>query len=257
MTTVEDVTVEIGAYARAVADRLSGVLGKDLAGVYLSGSVAQGNFVPQTSDVDIKGVCASPINEATRANIVEALRHESLACPARLLEFTLLTQDAVATPTQKPPYELDLNTGPGVFKVNVLVGEVESHWFVLDSEVTRRHGIAIRGPDPSELFGVMPRAWLLEAQLSEIEWYEKNESTTYQRVLQACRALAHAQDDLLLAKDEGACWAIEHGEDARLITDAVKIRHGGTLELERARIDTIAQHARVAVGQALVEVPGK
>ena len=42
---------------------LKSLLGKNLVGLYLSGSLAYGDFVPERSDIDLEAVVRSPLRQ--------------------------------------------------------------------------------------------------------------------------------------------------------------------------------------------------
>ena len=90
---------ETRAYLDELVGRLRTVLGADLVGVYLGGSLALGGYDERRSDVDVAAVGHGALSDATKYAIVASLRHESLACPARGLELVAYSAAAVSTPT--------------------------------------------------------------------------------------------------------------------------------------------------------------
>jgi hypothetical protein len=101
------------AYTATVADRLLGVLGADLVGVYLHGSAVLGGWRAEVSDVDLLGVAAGPIQAPARRGVAERLTDPALPCPAAHgLEFSLITAAAARAPTRSPPFELHVAHAP-------------------------------------------------------------------------------------------------------------------------------------------------
>jgi streptomycin 3"-adenylyltransferase len=73
--------------------------------------------------------------------------------------------------------------------------------------VTRAAGVAVRGPDPADLFGDMARQSVLGYLAAELEWGLREAPETY-AVLNACRALAYLEDGLIVSKVAGGVWGI-------------------------------------------------
>ncbi len=83
------------SYGRAVARRLQEVLGKDLRGAYLSGSVALGGYVPGQSDIDLFAVCQHSLEVEEKQTIARAISDEAANCPTRGLEFVLYSHSTL------------------------------------------------------------------------------------------------------------------------------------------------------------------
>jgi hypothetical protein len=124
--------LSVDDHHRELVARLRGLLEDELLGVYASGSFALGGFDHYLSDVDVAAVGATPVDQTTKQAIVEALRHESLPCPARGLEFVLYPEPVLRTTTTDPGFDLNLNSGARMrFRVDYEPSE-ERHWFAID-----------------------------------------------------------------------------------------------------------------------------
>lgn len=157
------------AYLNALSAVLQQTLGPMLVGVYLFGSAAYGAYEAGLSDLDVQAVIAQPLiaqplTEAEYRALATAISHAALPCPARKLEFVLYTRAAVATPSRRPQFALNFNTGAGLPGHLGLDPAAEaSHWFVLDIALGRELGRALMGPPPAEVFAPLPREWVLSA----------------------------------------------------------------------------------------------
>ena len=135
----------VGDYLRELVARLRTALGDELLGVYAGGSFALGDFDQSLSDLDVAAVTATHAGRTTKQAIVELLRHESLPCPARGLEFVLYAEPVIHTATTDPGFELNLNSGARMsFRADYEPGE-ERHWFAIDRSVLAARR---RGPEP-------------------------------------------------------------------------------------------------------------
>lgn len=217
MPSASQATPEVRAYVEDVVRACRSALGDDLLGVYLHGSAAMEAFHPERSDVDVLAVCSRSVTATEKRAIAEALSEEVLPCPGVGLELSLVTLEACGRPAELPPFELHLSTTDG----RVVDGDGRSGDADLPMHfaMARERGVAITGPPPEEVFAPIPRAWLLRAFASDLEWALREASTEY-AVLNACRAWAFVDGGLLLSKLEGAAWVLAREADARLPREA-------------------------------------
>jgi hypothetical protein len=196
----------LGAYPATVATGLTRVLGPALVGLYLHGSAALGGWSAERSDVDLLGVVARPLGRRAKREISARLNHPSLVCPAPAgLELSLVTAVVAGDPPRRPPFELHVNTGPSP-QTHLGGPAAADPDLLLHFAVCRRAGVAVTGPDPVEVFGEPPRAWLLERAAAELRWAVRHGDFA-DRVLNACRAWRFLADDALGSKMEGGRWA--------------------------------------------------
>src|SRR5215210_4305665 len=159
---------DIGDYHHELVARLRTLLGNELVGVYAGGSFVLGGFDHDLRHLDVAAASTTRVNQKTKQAIVEALRHESLPCPARGLEFVLYAEPVLRTATIDPGFELNLDTGARMsFRVDYEPG-AERHWFAIDRSIVAGHGKALYGPPARELFAPIPRGPLLEVVAESI-----------------------------------------------------------------------------------------
>lgn len=217
-------TDRIDDYHQELAARLRTVLGDELIGVYAGGSFVLGGFDRYLSDLDVAAASATRVNQKTKQAIVEALRHESLPCPARGLEFVLYAKPVLRTATTDPGFELNLNTGPRMtFRVDYEPG-AERHWFAIDRSIVAGHGKALYGPPARELFAPIPRGLLFEVVAESIRWYRYAQVAGSDAVLNACRALRFAAEGVWSSKLAAGTWALERDHEPRLVALALRAR---------------------------------
>jgi hypothetical protein len=235
-------------YAVAVAQRLQGLLAGEFVGVYMVGSVALGGFAEGRSDIDIQGVCAEPLARGRKDEVVDALAHPALDCPARGCEFVLYRREAVAVASARGAYEINLNSGPRMaLHVSYDPSEDPAFWFVLDRAILRDHGVRLLGPEPRELVAPIPYAWIREALLTALRWHVDNDlSVGADSVLNACRAWRFSEERRWSSKVDAAAWARAHADASSIIDKALVVRAGGRaqpLKAERVRsfLDEVAQ----------------
>jgi Domain of unknown function (DUF4111) len=214
------------AYHRELVSRLRLRLGSELVGVYAGGSFVLGGYVPDRSDLDVAAVCRASLARELKTEIGEALRHESLPCPARGLELVLYALRSVREATSGAAFELNLNTGRAMtFTLETDPTNAPRHWYVIDRAILREHGRALSGPPARELFARIPREALLRALSESVRWHAEDPAARDDdAVLNACRAWRFATDGVWSSKHDAGLWARARLDDAALVTQALALR---------------------------------
>jgi Domain of unknown function (DUF4111)/Nucleotidyltransferase domain len=240
-------------YLEAATGRLRATLANALVGVYAGGSYALGDYLPGRSDLDVAVVVAEPLTDELRGAVVERLRHESLPCPARLLELVIYRQETARSGSASADFELNLNTGSGI-AVRAQTdadAQVGAHWFAIDRSVLSQAGIALWGPSADELFAAIPPAVLLRVLAESVRWHREHPAAASDAVLNACRALRFAEDGRWSSKPAAGRWAASQGlapED--LVAGATRAR------TESMRLDVGAVAAFLAAAEARLTAAG-
>lgn len=198
------------AYLTAVVDEARAVLGDNLVGAYVGGSIALDGFLPGESDVDLALVVRDPLTDLVKHALVSRLRHEALPCPARGLELVVYRADVAASGTTAPAFELELNSGRGIefrstYRPEDRPHEDGSFWYALDRSVLREHGVALSGPPAWEVFGEVPDLHLLLTE--SVRWHLTH--APLDGVLAAHRALARMRTGRWVSKVEVARQVLE------------------------------------------------
>ena len=208
-------------YLAALVGRLETVAGSRLAGVWLLGSAALGDFDPDRSDLDVQAVTAERLSLAERERVAELASHEALPCPARGLELVLYAREDLHVPA----YQLNLNTGSRMERrLSFDAAEEPRFWFVLDLAIGRSHAIALAGPPSADVLPDLPRAQVADAVRAALGWYGSAGGDDAQTVLAACRSWAWATDGVWRSKGAAAGWARERLEDPSPVDRALAHR---------------------------------
>jgi len=125
-----------------------GTLGPELVGVYLDGSLATGDFVEHSSDIDVLVVTEDALSD----EVVAALgtMHARLATGtskwARELEVSYIPRRALRR------FDPDNNFHPCIQRgSDQLLTEEHDRAWVIHRHVVRERGVALVGPDPRTL----------------------------------------------------------------------------------------------------------
>jgi hypothetical protein len=222
----------------AVLDRLradvQAVLGDHFAGLYLYGSLASGDFNPQTSDIDFLVMTngALPAEKIAALDTMHAGIMASGLKWAKKLEGSYLPQAALWRYDPDGPAYPTLNEG------RFYLAPHGSDW-IIQRHIIREHGVALAGPPPQPLIapvtpddlrgavqGILAAWWL--PMLDHSEWLGRSDDYPPFAVLTMCRALHTLEYGDIASKPVAARWTqAAHGEPwAALIGRALTWRHG-------------------------------
>jgi hypothetical protein len=178
-------------------ERVRGLLGGELVGIYLAGSGALGGYVHGRSDVDVAVVTRRRLRRDTKEALVAALRHEALPCPARGLELVVYARGRAAP-------ELNLNSGARMdFLATFEPGRDSPHWFVLDRAILGQRGRVLTGPPPAEAFPPPTEDEILEALAIGLRWYrDRPDEPRDDAALNAVRTRAYLDTGRWASKSE-------------------------------------------------------
>jgi hypothetical protein len=195
--TRDRIPAALRGYLDELVERVRGVLGDDLVGVYLAGSGALGGYIHGRSDVDVAVVARNPLERAQKEGLVAALRHEALPCPARGLELVVYAQGG-------PLPELNLNTGERMeFLATFEPGADSPHWFVLDRAIIGARGVTLVGPPAAEALVPPANDEVLEALAIGLQWYrDRPDEPRDDAALNAVRTRAYLERGEWLSKAE-------------------------------------------------------
>jgi len=214
------------SYGGEVAARLAGVLGPELVGVYLLGSLALGGYEPGRSDVDVAAFVARPLSAADKNAVAAAVRHEELPCPARKLELVVYRRGCA------PAFELNLNTGAAQsLSVSFDPADLPRFWFVLDVAIARSSATALLGPPAAEIFPAQAHHAIDEAALEASRWLIANGGPPDDVVLNACRTRRFLDEGIWSSKVAAGAWAVARGGAAPVVEAAMALRRGKRAEL--------------------------
>jgi Domain of unknown function (DUF4111)/Nucleotidyltransferase domain len=192
------------------------ILGSHFVAMYLSGSLALGDFNPHSSDIDLVTVTDGPLSE----DLVAALqgmhaRFDASPSPwAAKLEAVYIPEEALRHGS--PPGA----SYPVLEKGRTLaMDRLESGWSV-QCFTLREHGLAVAGPEPRTLVAAidpndMRRAgsaiagtWLEQARAdpSWRAWFRQRESQSFV-LLTLCRLLYTLETGGVASKPGAARWA--------------------------------------------------
>jgi hypothetical protein len=195
---------------RELAERLPTLLGRNLVGIYLYGSLTQGAFDPARSDVDCVVVTRRDLSDAQFRRVGAWLGRVAESNPwAGRLQMTFLIRGEVLTMNSKAchyqfgQFKRGGSDGNPIVWVNVL-----------------RSGVTLHGPRPRSFVPEITPAVLFEALVREVgylreeislkpesEWRGVASYRAY-AVLTLCRIVYTAERGAVVSKPRAAAWAL-------------------------------------------------
>ncbi len=242
---------DVNSILALLADGLTNVLGDQLVGLYLTGSLTYGDFDRGSSDVDFLAVLMRPLSPEQLEH-VKALHdavHKQFPDWAKRIEGSYITKDMLSStqpPKQSRPY---VNAG------KFWDFQYGNEW-LLNLRVLRERGIALAGPDPQDLFPPVTIEAVREAARQDLhaEWepkltnpapfespnYDTNHLQAY-AVLTMCRMLHGAKNDEVASKRVASAWVRgTYGEPWKsLVEKAEHWQHGKTMNAVQETLDFI------------------
>lgn len=204
---------EVNALLRVLLGGVRQILGEDLIGLYLYGSLSLGDFVEGSSDVDFLVVTRERLAEAALEQL--RLMHEEIAASglvyARKLEGSYIPQTALRR------YDPNAALHPTIgVDWPFQVGFHGSNW-LLERWIVREHGIVVWGPPPRTLIEPVAPQQLRAATYEQLQtmWRQQLSGPAWLRprdyqafaVLTLCRACYTLRHGTLCSKPQAAAWA--------------------------------------------------
>jgi hypothetical protein len=206
---------EVNRVVEGLRAALVDALGDELAGLYLSGSLALGGFDPPSSDLDVLVATTGTLDEAAvqRLAALHATLRAAGGWPGRL-EVVYLP---VTTLRRYDPS--DQGSYPIAASDRVFALGRQSPTWVLDRWIAREHGLLVAGPRPSSLIDpigpqalqVAVRKLLLSFWAGQLDgpapaWLRPRSYQAF-AVLSMCRALYCLEHGKVISKPAAAAWA--------------------------------------------------
>ncbi len=194
----------VRAYADLVAEAVAQTLGDRMVSVAFTGSLALGDFDDRCSDIDLIAVSRDPLGHAARRDLPARLDDQVLPCPATGLDLIVFCRQQVTTLPRPLRFELAVTTGAR-WGLDVVQGTQDEE-MLLDLEIARRHGTALRGAAPQACLTEVPAPRLRGALRDALSWqrhhlfHPHHDPRGDQGVLAACRALHWLETGELVSK---------------------------------------------------------
>jgi len=190
------------------------VLGNQLVGMYLYGSLSSGDFDPESSDIDFLVVTTSTLSDKGIADL-EAMHHRIWKSG---LKWASKLEGSYIPKREIRRHDPRNGPCPTVNEGQFYLDKRGSDW-IIQRHVIREQGIILAGPDPQTLIdavspedirqavkGVLQEWWL--PMLEDPSWLKRRGSEYHAfAILTMCRALHALEHGTIVSKPTAARWA--------------------------------------------------
>lgn len=235
---------------REISKAYQAVLGKQLTGIYVHGSIAFGCFCWETSDIDFLVIVEEKLSQQQKEALIGVLLQLDAFAPKKGFEMSVVLRSA-CMPFQDPtPYELHYSNAYRANYQRNLQGTCERMQgydpdLAAHMTITGSVGIALFGLPIKEVFAPVPRASYLKSIWYDVENAAQdipNDPVYY--VLNLCRVLAYAEEGLVLSKAQGGEWGMEHlTQDRGMIASALQAYQENNLLSNQENLVRFAENA--------------
>ena len=186
------------------------ILGGNLVGIYLHGSIAQNAFRWNVSDIDFLIVVQSEPSDEAKRKLLDTTIVLSKIAPPKGLEWSVVTLADCLHVSHPVTFCLHYSiahtqrylTSPEEYIQNMKGrdGDLAAYFAVV-----RQCGIVLYGKPIEDVFGPVPKDFVMDSFRQNVI-----DDNTPDGILNRCRYEAYRQEGVLLSKIDGAQWALKH-----------------------------------------------
>jgi predicted nucleotidyltransferase len=206
----------VRAQVETFACGIEGLLGEDLVGLYLHGSLAMGCFNPDRSDIDLLGVTRNPMPIAARRALAEFVLRSSLV--PRPIEISFLCQGDLVPWRHPTPFEFHYSETWRERIGKELENGAWQRWdenkacdddLAAHLTIARHRGVCLSGAPIEQALPVVPPRDYRASIVGDFCWaLERVALDPAYLVLNACRVYAYLRAAKICSKEEGGTWAL-------------------------------------------------
>lgn len=192
------------------------ILGENLVGIYVHGSIAFQCFHWNKSDIDFIVVVRNPLKQSEKVDLISILLNLSFYAPPKGFEMSVVLQEYCKNFVYPTPFELHYSKMHHqkcmediehyCSAMNGVDSDLAAHFTVI-----RHVGITLYGNNIKQTFGDIPKESFLQSVLLDAAKCKQAISTNpIYYILNLCRIVAYLQDGLVLSKLDGGHWGVKH-----------------------------------------------
>ena len=234
------------------------ILGANLVGIYLHGSLAMGSFNPAASDVDLLIVVRDALTHEVKEQCRTLLRQLVPHAPPKGIEMSIVTVDSLAHFQHPALYEFHYPTDHADDGTELRDPDLAAHY-----TVTKARGVTLLGEPIAALFPDVPPRDYLDSIATDAAWSYGNImqgsddgscAVPPYAVLNFCRVLAFIEQQAVLSKSEGGQWGVSHlpAQYAPIVHTALQkyITHASDDAVDAALLKQFATYANTLIQHA-------
>lgn len=211
---------------QTVSDQIEGfteavvrLLGDNLTGIYLHGSLAMGCFNPARSDIDLFVITGQGMTPETSREVAQLVLDYSGSPNPFELSFL---RESYLNPWRYPtPFDFHFSEDWRDRTIDALAAPEWQLWsghpppsdpdLAAHITITRARGISLVGKPILDAFPVVPRVDYIDSIMADFDFAcgQITENPVY-AILNFCRINGYLREGLIDSKDEAGVWALDH-----------------------------------------------
>lgn len=238
---------EVNALLHEILESVQRILGNRFVGMYLHGSLANGDFDPKRSDIDYLVVTA----EALPQDKIAELEHMHARIRKSDVKWQTNFEGSYISAKAIRRHEPADSTHPAIRADGSFGMDGHGNEWIIQRYIIREKGITLAGPEPKTLIDSISANDLRQATRNLLhEWWapqlldsHRLNSSDYQAyaILTMCRALYTIAFGTVVSKPTAANWAGETFlEWSQIIQKAMTWEHGMECNLMAEALELIA-----------------
>lgn len=199
-----------------ISDNYQNILQSNLVGIYVHGSIAFGCYHPEKSDIDFLVVVKDNPTLKEKEQMIEVLLKLSDQAPKKGLEMSVVLEGVCTHFIYPTPFELHFSNAHRKRCQDSLRNYCETmngtdKDLAAHITVIRKVGYVLVGKPINEVFGEVPKKAYLDSLKYDIEGAaDEILQNPVDIILNLCRVLGYIADEIVLSKEQGGHWGIEH-----------------------------------------------
>lgn len=205
---------------KTISEQYQDLLGDNLVGIYLHGSIAFGCFNWDRSDIDFIVVVEDALLPKTKIELLNVLEKLCKQAPEKGFEMSIIQKKYCQDFIYPTPYELHFSNdwrlpryleNPLLLRNNVMETD---HDLAAHFTVIKKMGLVLFGAPITEVFGSIPKEDYLDSIRLDIEKSKEDvlDNPVYV-ILNLCRVYAYIKDGAVLSKEQGGQWGLKNLPD--------------------------------------------
>jgi predicted nucleotidyltransferase len=200
-------------------ESIARILGDNLTGIYLHGSLAMGCFNPARSDIDLLVVMQQGMTPETMRKVARlVLKHSGRPGP---FELSFLRQSYLNPWHYPTPFDFHFSDDWRDKTAAALAAPEWQLWsdnlpptdpdLAAHVTITHARGICLVGKPILDVFPAVPRADYIDSIMGDFDYAREGiaDNPVY-AVLNFCRIYGYLREGRIDSKDEAGVWALDH-----------------------------------------------
>ena len=212
-----------------ISNEYQELLGNNLCGIYVHGSLAFNCFNWKNSDIDFIVVVYEPLTQAQKESVISTLLRLNPLAPPKGFEMSVVLYQDCRDFKYPTPFQLHFSN-TFIQQASENLSEYCQAMYRTDPDlaahftVINKHGLVLYGKAIHDVFAPVPKEdYLASIQADISNAVEEIISEPVYIILNLCRVSAFIEEDLVLSKAEGGEWGLANlpSEYSALIQNAL------------------------------------